>query len=123
MKKPVNIVHYDMADFLDSCVESYCELAKTSRATLKKVLTPFHELRTALPREGEKEPTGRLQPIASRVLMKILFAAQWRDMIFFVQLSLLLHVLQSGPKFVMRACIVWLLKLDPQSQNVVLYWG
>ena len=76
MKKPVNIVHYDMADFLDSCVESYCELAKTSRATLKNVSTPFHEMRTALPRESEKEPTGKLQPIASRVLMKILFAAR-----------------------------------------------
>ena len=48
MKKPVNIVHCDMADFLDSCVESYCELAKTSHATLKNVSTPFHEMRTAL---------------------------------------------------------------------------
>ena len=61
MKKPVNIVHYDMADFLDSCVESYCELAKTSRATLN-VSTLFHELRTALPRESEKEPTASCNP-------------------------------------------------------------
>ena len=60
MKKPVNIVHSDMADFLGSCVESFCELAKTSRATLKSVSTPFHDLRTAPPRESEKEPTGKL---------------------------------------------------------------
>ena len=76
MKKPVIVVHYDIADFLDSCVASYCELAKTSRAILKNVSTPLHELRTALSRESEKEQTCRLRPVASRGLMKILFAAR-----------------------------------------------
>ena len=37
--------------------------------------TPFHDNRVARPTE-EGEPQGKLQPIASRVLMKILFAAR-----------------------------------------------
>ena len=75
MTKPVNRVTYDMADFLESCVTRYCELAKVSRDTLKPVSTPFHDQRTARPLE-ENEKAGRLQPIASKVLMKILFAAR-----------------------------------------------
>ena len=76
MFKPVTRVTYDMKDFLDSCVERYCELAKVDRKTLKPAATPFHEHRTARPIIGEEEKAGRLQPIASRVLMKILFAAR-----------------------------------------------
>ena len=38
-------------------------------------LSPFHELRLALPVASEEEKAGRLRPIASKVLMKILFAA------------------------------------------------
>ena len=75
MTKRVNRVTYDMADFLESCVTRYCELAKVSRDTLKPVSTPFHDRRTARPLE-ENEKAGRLQPIASKVLMKILFAAR-----------------------------------------------
>ena len=73
--KPVNRVTYDMADFLESCVTRYCELAKVTRDSLKPVVTPFHDQRTARPLE-ENEKVGRLQPIASKVLMKILFAAR-----------------------------------------------
>ena len=76
MFKPVTRVTYDMKDFLDSCVDRYCELAKVDRKTLKQAATPFHEHRTARPIIGEEEKAGRLQPIASRVLMKILFAAR-----------------------------------------------
>ena len=76
MFKPVTRVMYDMKDFLDSCVDRYCELAKVDRKTLKPAATPFHEHRTARPIIGEEEKAGRLQPIASRVLMKILFAAR-----------------------------------------------
>ena len=65
MDKPVNVMTYDMKEFLSSCVDS----------TLKQVATPFHENRIAKPVD-DKEPAGRLQPIASRVLMKILFAAR-----------------------------------------------
>ena len=28
MKKPVNLVRYDMSSFMESCVDAYCELAK-----------------------------------------------------------------------------------------------
>ena len=76
MFKPVTRVTYDMKDFLDSCVDRYCELAKVDRKSLKPAMTPFHEHRTARPIVGEEEKAGRLQPIASRVLMKILFAAR-----------------------------------------------
>ena len=57
-------------------MERYCELAKVERKSLKPAATPFHELRVALPIASEKEKAGRLQPIASKVLMKILFAAR-----------------------------------------------
>ena len=54
MFKPVTRVTYDMKDFLDSCVERYCELAKVDRKTLKPAATPFHEHRTARPIIGER---------------------------------------------------------------------
>ena len=76
MFKPVTRITYDMKDFLDSCVEGYCELAKVDRKTPKPAVTPFHEHRTSRPLIGEEERAGRLQQIASRVLMKILFAAR-----------------------------------------------
>ena len=80
MEKPVNVMTYDMRDFLVSCVDRYCDLAKVSRQSLATVPTPFSENRVARPIEGEEEPMGHLQPIASKVLMKILFAvrmARW----------------------------------------------
>ena len=44
--------------------------------TLKKSFTPFTELGIPKPTLSENEEPGRLQPIASKVLMKILFAAR-----------------------------------------------
>ena len=76
MTKPVNLVRYDMASFLESCVEAYCQLAKVDPSTLGKVSTPFTEAGIARPTLDEHEKPGRLQPIASKVLMKILFAAR-----------------------------------------------
>ena len=76
MSKSVNMVYYDMKNFLESCVEAYCTLAKVDKSSLKRVSTPFIDLKIAKPVESEKEPVGRLQPIASKVLMKILFAAR-----------------------------------------------
>ena len=83
-----------MSDFMRSCVDRYVELAGVERSFLKKVCTPF----LAEPREPSPardpmksgddlnrpaiEPTGgidatrgRLQPIAARVLMKVLYGA------------------------------------------------
>ena len=76
MTKPVNLVRYDMSSFMESCVDAYCELAKVQKADLPVVATPFTEAGIARPTLDEKEKPGRLQPIASKVLMKILFAAR-----------------------------------------------
>ena len=65
-----------MASFLESCVEAYCQLAKVDPSTLGKISTPFTEAGIARPTLDEHEKPGRLQPIASKVLMKILFAAR-----------------------------------------------
>ena len=75
MSKPVNVMTYDMRDFLVSCVDRYCELAKVSRDSLKFAPTPFHDSKIARALQ-EGEAGGRLQPIASKVLMKVLFAAR-----------------------------------------------
>ena len=76
MTKPVNLVRYDMSSFLESCVEAYCKLAQVKPETLKKSYTPFTELGIPKPTLSEKEEPGRLQPIASKIIMKILFAAR-----------------------------------------------
>ena len=75
MSKPVNVMTYDVRDFLVSCVDRYCDLAKVSRDSLKFAATPFHDTKIARAIQ-EGEPGGRLQPIASKVLMKVLFAAR-----------------------------------------------
>ena len=49
MTKEVNIVEYDMSDFLKSCVDAYCELAKVSVSLLSKVSTPFIGSKVARP--------------------------------------------------------------------------
>ena len=73
--KPVKVMTCDMRDFLVSYVDKYCELAKVNKSSMKHVSTPFHENRIAKP-TSDNEPQGHLQPIASKVLMKILFAAR-----------------------------------------------
>ena len=83
------------SDFMRSCVDRYVELAGVERSSLKKICTPF----LAEPREPSPahdpmksgddlnspaiEPTGgidaqrgRLQPIAARVLIKVLYGAR-----------------------------------------------
>ena len=76
MAKPLNLVRYDMSDFLGSCVENYCSLAKVSPSSLKEVPTPFTDAGIARPTLSEDEKPGKLQPVASKILMKILFAAR-----------------------------------------------
>ena len=71
MKKPVNEVVYDMKSFLQqaTCRSQVSQLEE-------KVATPFHDDKIARPVETEAEVKGELAPIASRVLMKLLFAAR-----------------------------------------------
>ena len=75
MKKSVNEVVYDMKSFLQQAVDRYRDLAGPKFHNLKKVATLFHDDKIARPVEMEAEVKGELAPIASRVLMKLLFAA------------------------------------------------
>jgi len=68
---PVRVVEYDMSSFLQQCVARYLELANLEANKLRKAATPFLELD-----EDPVEQGGTLQPIASKVLMKILYAAR-----------------------------------------------
>jgi hypothetical protein len=67
-----------MSDFMSQCVERYCELAKFERSKLKKANTPFldEKLITEEIYSTDTEIRGELQPIASKVLMTILYAAR-----------------------------------------------
>ena len=75
MTKNVNTVEYDMRQFLQQCIDRYVELAGPN-VKFKKVSTPFPDDKIAHPIMDEAEARGELQPIASRVLMKVLFAAR-----------------------------------------------
>ena len=75
MTKNVNTVEYDMRQFLQQCIDRYVELAGPN-VKFKKVTTPFPDDKIARPIMDEAEARGELQPIASRVLMKVLFAAR-----------------------------------------------
>ena len=39
--RKVRAMEYDMADFMDACVSTYCDLAKVKRGDLKVAHTPF----------------------------------------------------------------------------------
>ena len=73
MTKPVTTVKYDMS--LRQCLEKYESLVK-KLVTYRRVSTPFHDDKIARPIGDEHECRGELQAIASRVLMKVLFAAR-----------------------------------------------
>ena len=99
----VRSITYDMSDFLSSCVDRYLELAQVGREKLKQVKTPYlqasdkadfqgteptptypYGLIDPLPDDGDddvwapedEKVQGHLAHIASRVLMKILYAAR-----------------------------------------------
>ena len=72
--KLVRTLEYDMEMFLVQCVERYTELAGKYGAILQRVSTPFVEDLATGP--DYTEESGVLKPIASKVLMKILYAAR-----------------------------------------------
>ena len=76
MYAPTKQVVYDMSSFLQQAVDRYKELTGPEWHHLKKVTTPFYDDKIARPTDAEAEPKGKLAPIASRVLMKLLFAAR-----------------------------------------------
>ena len=67
-------ITYDMSDFVGQCVDRYCELAKVDRKKLRDVPTPFVDEGSFADKDDQSE--GALKPIASKVLMKILYAAR-----------------------------------------------
>ena len=75
----VNQIEYDMQGFMEQCVSVYLELTKRQKSCLKNANTPFLD-DNALEKEMVDLPPeqrgGTLQPIACKVLMKILYAAR-----------------------------------------------
>jgi hypothetical protein len=72
--KVVRQITYDMRPFLRQCVEAYLKAANKEPESLKHAATPFlDEDRLPEPQENER---GVLQPIASSILMKVLYAAR-----------------------------------------------
>ena len=76
MTAPTKQVVYDMSSFLQQAIDRYKEPAGPEFHNLKKAATPFYDDKIARPVEAEAEVKGKLAPIASRVLMKLLFAAR-----------------------------------------------
>jgi len=74
----VNIVKYDQRPFLEQCVVRYLELAGKDAPSLKRADTPFIDTkaRQAIEEDDSEKYRGELAPIASKVLMKILYAAR-----------------------------------------------
>eukprot|EP00972_Heterocapsa_arctica_P041686 6145525-Heterocapsa_arctica.AAC.1 len=67
-----------MEPFMVSCVEAYLTLSKRDRSSLKFAATPFLD-EDKVVEDCAKDPDGHkgtLQPIASSVLMKVLYAAR-----------------------------------------------
>ena len=65
---------YSMSGHCEKCVEKYCELAKVSALSLKKVATPClsdHQIPV-----DELTVKGRLASVCSRIVLKILFFAR-----------------------------------------------
>eukprot|EP00972_Heterocapsa_arctica_P107755 15869945-Heterocapsa_arctica.AAC.1 len=69
---------YNMEPFMVSCVDGYLELSKKDRSSLKFAATPFLD-EDKVAEDCAKDPKnecGALQPIASSVMMKVLYAAR-----------------------------------------------
>jgi hypothetical protein len=65
-----------MSEFLRFCLDRYKELAPHP-VTFRKVETPYLEDKQPdVADDGSEKPRGELQPIASKVLMKVLYAAR-----------------------------------------------
>jgi RNA:NAD 2'-phosphotransferase (TPT1/KptA family) len=74
----VNVVKYDQKDFLQQCVTRYLELAGPNSPPLIKADTPFIDTtsKVAIDQDDHETHRGLLAPIASKVLMKVLYAAR-----------------------------------------------
>ena len=64
-----------MEQFMVQCVETYLTAANKTRDSFKYVATPFLDEDRLIEADNAVN-TGALQPIASRVLMKVLYGAR-----------------------------------------------
>jgi hypothetical protein len=75
-RRNVRVMEYDMSGFFASCVDRYLELAGPKCRPLRKVDTPFVDKNLGETPGGSDAEPGELQPIASKVLMRILYGAR-----------------------------------------------
>ena len=71
---PIKAWAYDMKEHTDQCIERYVDMAKVPVSSLQKRTTPCiddHQLQAA-----DSTTKGSLEPIASRVVLKILYTAR-----------------------------------------------
>eukprot|EP00972_Heterocapsa_arctica_P058660 8649221-Heterocapsa_arctica.AAC.2 len=76
--KKVRQMLYNMEPFMVSCVDASLELSKKDRSSLKYAATPILD-EDKVAEDCAKDPGGAkgiLQPIASSVLMEVLYAAR-----------------------------------------------
>ena len=70
---PVRGVRYGMEGFVEQCVDRYLELTGLARSSLRRCFAPG--LEDAAFTQEDYETTGQLAGQASKVIMKILYAA------------------------------------------------
>jgi len=73
-KAKARAIQWDMKGFLQQCIAVYIELAGSHAPKLRKVVSPFIEQKAESPEDMGK--AGALAPVASKILMKILYAAR-----------------------------------------------
>ena len=119
MYQPTRGVVYDMSSFLQQAVDKYRQLAGPEFQHLKKVSTPFYDDKIARPVDTEAESKGKLSPIASRILMKLLFAAR---MARFDLLRAVQGLASRVTKWSVD-CDKALHRLVCYVKDAILYWG
>ena len=67
-------MQWDMTGFLKQCIHVYQELAGPNAQKLRRVVSPYIDQKPET--EKEAEVRGELSPVASRILMKVLYAAR-----------------------------------------------
>ena len=67
-------IQWDMQGFLVQCLDVYRQLAGPTSAPFRKVVTPYLDQKPETPEELAK--AGALASVASKILMKVLYAAR-----------------------------------------------
>ena len=73
-RNKIKAFEYDMSGHAQQCVERYCELADIKETTLKHAETPCIDDHQLQPHMFEEK--GKLEPVAARIVLKILYLAR-----------------------------------------------